>query len=104
MMNIADVISELYIAESLALRVQKLEGMKGEQVALYKDILDVFVYDAAQKIRGFALDCVYSLPEQADANRLAAAINTLTTVAGVNVKEARRRIAAKLIEDNEYKF
>jgi alkylation response protein AidB-like acyl-CoA dehydrogenase len=104
MMNIADVISELYIAESLALRVQKLEGMKGEQVALYKDILDVFVYDAAQKIRGFALDCVYSLPEQGDANRLAAAINTLTTIAGVNVKEARRRIAAKLIEDNEYKF
>jgi len=104
MMNIADVISELYIAESLALRVQKVEGMKAEQVALYKDILDVFVYDAAQKIRGFALDCVYSLPEQADANRLAAAINTLTTVAGVNVKEARRRIAAKLIEDNEYKF
>ncbi len=104
MMNIADVISELYIAESLALRVQKVEGMKAEQAALYKDILDVFVYDAAQKIRGFALDCVYSLPEQGDANRLAAAINTLTTVAGVNVKEARRRIAAKLIEDNEYKF
>jgi alkylation response protein AidB-like acyl-CoA dehydrogenase len=104
MMNIADVISELYIAESLALRVQKLEGMKGDQVALYKDILDVFVYDAARKIRGFALDCVYSLPEQGDANRLATAINTLTNVAGVNVKEARRRIAAKLIEDNEYKF
>ncbi|MBW6497727.1 MAG: acyl-CoA dehydrogenase family protein [Bacteroidales bacterium] len=104
MMNIADAISELYIAESLALRVQKVESMKGEQAALYKDILDVFVYDAAQKIRGFALDCVFSLPEQGDANRLAAAVNNLTTVAGVNVKEARRRIAAKLIEDNEYKF
>ncbi len=104
MMNIADVISELYIAESLALRVQKVESMKGEQAALYKDILDVFVYDAAQKIRGFALDCVFSLPEPGDTNRLAAAVNTLTTVAGVNVKEARRRIAAKLIQDNEYKF
>ena len=28
----------------------------------------------------------------------------LTHVAGVNVKDARRRIADKLIEDNCYKF
>jgi len=104
MMNIADIISELYIAESLALRVQKVEGMKGEAAALYNDILDVFVYDAANKIRGFALDCVYSLPDQENAGKLADAVNTLTNVSGVNVKEARRRIAAKLIEDNEYKF
>jgi hypothetical protein len=32
------------------------------------------------------------------------AIEELTRVAGVDVKEARRRIAAKLIEDNAYKF
>jgi alkylation response protein AidB-like acyl-CoA dehydrogenase len=104
MMNIADIISELYIAESLALRVQKVESIKSESAALYKDILDVFVYDAANKIRKFALDCLFSLPEQDNADKLEKAVNTLTSVAGVNVKEARRRIAAKLIEDNEYKF
>lgn len=60
--------------------------------------------DAANKIRKFALDCLFSLPEQENANKLEKAVNTLTSVAGVNVKEARRRIAAKLIEDNEYKF
>ncbi len=104
MMNIADVISELYIAESLALRVQKVEALKGNAEVIYRDILDVFVFDAAKKIRNFALDCVYSLPDQENACQLAVAVNTLTKVAGVNVKEARRRIAAKLIDDNDYKF
>ena len=32
------------------------------------------------------------------------AFRSLTSVAGVNVKDARRRIADKLIEDNTYKF
>jgi len=31
-------------------------------------------------------------------------IDILTSVAGVNVKEARRKIADNLISDNSYKF
>ncbi len=104
MINIADITSELYIAESLVLRVKKIEAMKGEGAALYKDILDVFVFDAATKVRKNAIDLIYALPEDADKFSLESAINRLTTVAGVNVKDARRRIAAKLIEDNDYRF
>jgi alkylation response protein AidB-like acyl-CoA dehydrogenase len=104
MMNIADIISELYIAESLALRVEKIQDMKGEAFPLYQDILDVFVYDAAQKISKFAGECVHSLPEKEQEENLVEAVKALTCVKGVNVKDARRRIAAKLIEDNEYRF
>jgi len=102
-MNIADIISEVYVAESLALRVQKMEALKLD-VAVYRDILDVFLYDSAQKVRKFALDCVYSLPEKGDTETLVDAIGILTKVPGVNVKVARRRIAEKLIVDNEYRF
>ena len=50
--NMSNMIMETYIAESLALRVQKMESMKGATAAgIYRDILDVFVYDAADKIR-----------------------------------------------------
>jgi hypothetical protein len=99
------MITETYVSESTALRVQKMEGMKGAaSVAIYKDILDVNVYDTAEKVRKAAYDAVYSfaLPDQA--TKLIKAIDTLTTIAGVNVKDARRRIANKLIEDNTYKF
>ncbi len=102
--NLADMISEVYIAESIALRVEKIELLKGEGAALYKDMLDVYVFDSVNKVRKFAYDAIYSLGSDIAADKLARAIETLTAIAGVNVKEARRRIAAKLIEDNTYKF
>ncbi len=104
MNNIADMISELYIAESLALRVEKIEPMKGEEAGVYKDMLDVFMYDTVSKLRKWAFDAVYSSLEGDETKKLIIAIGRLTDLPGVNVKEARRRIAAKLIADNTYKF
>jgi alkylation response protein AidB-like acyl-CoA dehydrogenase len=102
---ISEMIIETYISESLALRVQKLESLKGAaSTSLYKDILDVYVYDAADKIRKSAMDAIYSFTAPEEVPELVQAAETLIKVAGVNVKDARRRIADKLIEDNQYKF
>ena len=60
--------------------------------------------NASDKIRKSALDAIYSYAATADTAKLVKAADILTTVAGVNVKDARRRIADKLIEDNSYKF
>jgi alkylation response protein AidB-like acyl-CoA dehydrogenase len=50
--NISVMIMETYVTESSALRVQKMESLKGKDaVALYRDILDVMVYDSAERIR-----------------------------------------------------
>jgi alkylation response protein AidB-like acyl-CoA dehydrogenase len=103
MNNITEMMMETYVSESLALRVEKLETIKGN-VTIYKDMLDVNVYDTAEKVRKSALDAVYSFASEEVALKLVKAVETLTRVAGVNVKEARRRIADKLIEDNAYKF
>src|SRR5512145_617879 len=59
--NISNIMMETYVGESLVLRVQKLQGMKGESAAsLYRDIADVFIYDAADKIRKEACDAIYA--------------------------------------------
>jgi len=102
-MNLSDMIMELYIAESLALRVEKLEGIKWVS-EVYNSIADVFIYDAARKSRKNDKDAIYSVAEGEEAEKLVKGIKTLTRVAGVNVMEARRKVANKLIEDNEYKF
>lgn len=105
MNNLAEMMIETYIAESTVLRVQKLESLKGEAAAtLYRDIIDVLVFDAAEKVRKASYDLVYSFAAPETAARMVRATDALTVVAGVNVKEARRRVAAKLIEDNAYKF
>jgi alkylation response protein AidB-like acyl-CoA dehydrogenase len=103
--NISNMIMETYVSESLALRVQKLAGMKDDAaIKPYKDILDVNIYDAAEKVRKAGLDAVYSFASLDEAPALLKAVEILTGVAGVNVKDARRRIADKLIEDNCYRF
>jgi len=101
--NIADMMMEIYVTESLALRVKKVETVKGT-VELYKDILDVYTYDIAAKINKFASDAFNSLSATENIDLYLAKVDELTKVAGVNTKEARRRLADKIIEDNSYKF
>jgi alkylation response protein AidB-like acyl-CoA dehydrogenase len=105
MFNITDMIMEVYIAESTALRVQKLEKLRGAGgINLYKDILDINVYDASDRVRKAGYDAINSFATGEMADQMINAINTLTKIAGVNIKESRRRIADKLIEDNRYSF
>lgn len=103
--NISDIIMQLYAAESIMLRVKKMESLKGEeQIKVYRDILDVFVFDAAAKINKYAKDATYSFAFGEDRELLAKAIGHFTRVAPVNVKESRRRIADRLIDENRYCF
>ena len=74
------------------------------EVSDIKDIVDVLVYDGSFKIKKYAYDAVFSFAEPAEAERLSQAMDKLTAIKGVDVKAARRRIADKLIEDNQYKF
>ena len=102
--NIADMIMESYIAEAMTLRIQKMEMIGANPSDLYRKMLDVFVYDAADKIRKPAMDALNSFIDAAWIARYKAAVAMLTDVDGVNVKETRRAVADKLIEDNDYKF
>lgn len=101
--NLANMIMELYEAESMALRIEKLDGLNGTK-QVYRDMLDVFVYDAASLILKNAKDAIYSSIEGEEATKLVKGVKALTSLAGVNVMQARRNIAAVLIEENEYKF
>jgi hypothetical protein len=103
MNNIAEMMMETYLSESLALRIQKLEEIKSS-IQVYRDILDVNIYDTAFKVRKSATDAVCSYASSESVPDLVRAIEILTGINPVNVKDARRRIADKLIEDNVYKF
>ena len=103
--NISDIVMQLYAAESTILRVRKMESIKGEeQMKVYRDILDVFVYDAAAKIGKYAKDATYSFAYGDERELLEKGIRHFTCVAPVNVKESRRRIADMLIDENRYCF
>ncbi|MCX6250752.1 MAG: acyl-CoA dehydrogenase family protein [Bacteroidetes bacterium] len=105
MNNLSDMIIGTYTSESTLLRVIKLETMKGaDTVCIYRDILDITVYEAAAGIRKSAQDAANSIGTVEIAEKLMNCINLLSTVQGVNIKETRRRIADKLIADNTYSY
>jgi HEAT repeat protein len=85
------------------LRVEKMESM-GIDAALYKDMLDICLFDTADIVRKSALEAVGSFSEPETCASLVSAVESLSKVECINVKDARRRIADKLIEDNMYKF
>jgi alkylation response protein AidB-like acyl-CoA dehydrogenase len=105
MMNLADMLMQVYVAESTLYRIIKLEKIKTEnEMSVYKDILDVLIHDVAAIVQKSGWDAVvsYAQPELLEKFRQALYIHCKTSP--VNIKEARRRIANKLIEDNVYKF
>ncbi|NSW95006.1 MAG: acyl-CoA dehydrogenase family protein [Bacteroidales bacterium] len=104
MNNIADMMIDAYISESLLLRVQKMEKIKGGDTGVYRDILNVNIFDASSRIKKNACDLICSLADAAYSDKLQRAAEVLCKVPCINVKEARRRIAGKLIEDNSYLF
>ena len=105
LMNLSDSIIQLYVAESVLLRVKKMQSLKSEdKFKVYQDILDIFVFNTAASIRNNARDAVYSFAFGDVRELLEKGIERYTHVAGVNVKEARRRIADLLIDENRYCF
>ncbi len=105
LMNISDMIMNVYVLESTILRVEKLEknNMK-DDISLYKDMLDVLTQETAQMIHNAGFDCIGSFAEGDQKKMLCEGLGTLTKMYSVNVKEARRRIADKLTDDGRYNF
>jgi len=103
--NISDIIMHTYAAESTFLRTEKLEGLLGkEKISIYRDILDVYVYDSAHHILKSGLDAINSFTEGPERQTLTGYLRGFSRINPVDVKAARCRIAARLIEENRYCF
>jgi len=105
LMNISDMTMNLYVLESTLLRVEKLDKNNLKQnISVYKDMLDVLTQDIAGEVYKSGFDAIGSFAEGDQKKVLCNALGTLTKSYSINVKDARRRIADKLIEDEIYKF
>lgn len=103
--GLADMIMSIYVTESTMLRVKKMEGIKGaENIGVFKDMLDVAVFDASNNAVKSARNIANSYSEGEELDRFLKAISVLTDPERINVKDARRRIADILIAENKYAF
>jgi hypothetical protein len=105
LMNIADMIIDVYAAESCLLRVEKMTGIKGEDsCARQWDMTRVFINDAADRINKNGKDALNAFAEGDELRVMLMGMKRFTKVEPFNTKDARRRIAGELLEVNEYCF
>lgn len=105
LMNIADLMNEVFNAESLLLRIDKLNslGLK-EKAEDFTKMLKINLSDMASTSRKHAIDAVASFAEGDLLDTFLAGVNRYTSYRPQNVKALRRDIADKLIKANEYCF
>jgi hypothetical protein len=105
LMNIADMVIDVFVAESLLLRLQKLVSMKGESAcALELDILRIYLSEAIDRVNVNGRTAINSMCEGDEQRMLLMGIKRFAKPSMVNTKDARRRIAAALCEANSYCF
>jgi hypothetical protein len=103
LMCIADMAIDTYVAESLLLRVMKL-AEKGESTQVHMDMLQCFLYDAADRINKNGKDAVNAFAEGDDQRMILMGLKRFTKAQPFNSKDARRRIADHLISNKRYPF
>jgi alkylation response protein AidB-like acyl-CoA dehydrogenase len=105
LMNAADMMIDIYLAESMLLRVEKRIAEKGEE-ELQTEIgmVKTFVFDAADRINKAGKDALVSFADGDELRMMLMGMKRFTKVDPVNVKENRQRIAMRLIEKNGYDF
>ena len=103
LMNLADMIIELYVCESLQLRVEKLVGKRGEEACKEQlDIMRVYLNDAADRIHKSGKEAINSYTDGDEQRIMLMGLKRFTKTAPINSTAARRSIAAKLISENKY--
>ena len=103
LMNIADMAIEVFNAESVLLRVMKMVEQQGENAAsLHVDMMRIYLYDAADRINKAGKDAVNSFAEGDEQRMILMGLKRFTKADPFNIKEARRRIADKMIAEGRY--
>ncbi|HRG53131.1 MAG TPA: acyl-CoA dehydrogenase family protein [Bacteroidia bacterium] len=105
LMNIADMLIEIYVSESLQLRVEKLVAIKGEASCKEQlDIMRVYINDAADRIHKSGKEAINTFATGDEQRMMLVGLKRFTKTDGLNTTEARRNISAKLIAENKYCF
>jgi hypothetical protein len=105
LMNIADMAIETYHAESALLRLIKITDKSGaESATLINDIVQTYIYDAADRINKAGKDALNSFAEGDELRMMHIGLKRFTKVEPLNTKATRRRIADKLIAEQKYAF
>ncbi len=105
LMSLAEMLIEIYVAESAILRAEKITLSKGEknaapQIAMSK----IYVYRAVDIITKSAKEAIYAITDGDEQRIMLLGLKRFAKIDPFNLKEARRGIADIMLEKNDYVF
>jgi len=105
MMNIANMIIEVYMLESALLKTEKLVLKDGAEMHDEKISMCLnYLHHAVEEIGKNGKEALFAILEGDEQKMLLMGLKRFTKVQAVNLKEHRRKIAKKIIEENRYCF
>jgi alkylation response protein AidB-like acyl-CoA dehydrogenase len=105
LMNLADMAIQTYNAESVLLRVMRMTEQNGEAASQHQlDMMRTYLYDAADAVNKAGKDAINSFADGDEQRMILMGLKRFTKAEPFNSKEARRRIADKMIAEGKYCF
>ncbi len=103
LLGLADIVQDVYAAESAWLRAKKLVATKGEEAAHLQILAtQVFVHDTADRIEVLARNTLAAAAEGDELRTMLAAARRFTKRLPVNPVQPRRALAQAQIEAGKY--
>ena len=103
MMNISEMIIDTYMLESALLKTEKILSKDGREKHEEKISICInFLHHVIEKVSKNGKEAIYAILEGDEQKILLMGLKRFTKVSAVNLKEHRRLIAKKLIEENKY--
>lgn len=105
LMSLAEMLIEVYVAESVLLRVEKLAGIRGEaNCEIEKEMALIYLHHATERAASAGRQAIYGFAEGDELRLMLLGLKRFTKIEPYNLKVARRKVADHIIEKGEYPF
>jgi uncharacterized protein YwlG (UPF0340 family) len=101
-MNLSDILTEVFVLESVYLRVEKAKINNIDKYSLYMKILEVQVYDACENVKTAGRTIINSYATGIENKLMKKFLESMVPDFSIDIKEKRRSIAMHLIDNNGY--
>lgn len=105
MMNLADILIEIYAVESAMLRTEKLISMRGEEAcADYIAMTQIYMSQAVDRVNAAAKEAIASFTKGDEQKVMLMGLKRFTKMDLVNTKELRRQVADSMIKEGKFPY
>ena len=101
-MNLSDILTEIFVLESTFLRAEKAKENKNDKAEIFAKITEVQAYDSFESVRKSAREVINAYTTGLENKMMKKFLNNLVPDYNINAKENRREIAMHLIAENDY--